>query len=272
MKRALLVGINYAGTANELKGCINDVNNVQSFLAKNGFEEESMVVLTDNAKDERKPTRENILRFLTNGIHQTKAGDQFFFHYSGHGSQIATKDPKESDGKDETLVPCDHEKSGMITDNELRVIINKVPSGAKFFGLIDACHSETSFDLRYIYDPVTREAAKKINKIAITRGKVDILRDKLVTVVEEHKETDGYVVCLSGCKDSQTSADVVLNGKATGALTAAFLNVYTENKGNLGFDSIPKLTRNYIKARNLGDQIPRLSFGRADFDIRDRLF
>lgn len=31
-KRALLIGINYTGTANALNGCINDVNNVKQFL------------------------------------------------------------------------------------------------------------------------------------------------------------------------------------------------------------------------------------------------
>lgn len=31
-KRALLIGINYTGSANALNGCINDVNNVKQFL------------------------------------------------------------------------------------------------------------------------------------------------------------------------------------------------------------------------------------------------
>lgn len=31
-KRALLIGINYFGSPNELKGCINDVHNVKDFL------------------------------------------------------------------------------------------------------------------------------------------------------------------------------------------------------------------------------------------------
>ena len=32
MRRALLVGINYTGTSNQLYGCINDINNVGSYL------------------------------------------------------------------------------------------------------------------------------------------------------------------------------------------------------------------------------------------------
>ena len=36
-KRALLVGINYYGTNNKLNGCINDVENINNFLLKNGY-------------------------------------------------------------------------------------------------------------------------------------------------------------------------------------------------------------------------------------------
>jgi hypothetical protein len=36
-RKALLIGINYFGTANELRGCINDVHNMVNLLLSEGF-------------------------------------------------------------------------------------------------------------------------------------------------------------------------------------------------------------------------------------------
>jgi len=48
-KKALLVGINYIGTERELKGCINDVNNLFYFVTSRfGFPRSSVLTLTDN--------------------------------------------------------------------------------------------------------------------------------------------------------------------------------------------------------------------------------
>ena len=56
-KRALLIGINYTGTANELQGCINDVLSVNDKLTQNGFK--NINIMTDLTPII--PTRNNIL-------------------------------------------------------------------------------------------------------------------------------------------------------------------------------------------------------------------
>merc|ERR1711902_157696 len=52
-KKALLIGINYFGQSGELRGCINDVNNIRSLLYSRGFsgDPEHMRVLTDDQRD-----------------------------------------------------------------------------------------------------------------------------------------------------------------------------------------------------------------------------
>jgi hypothetical protein len=85
MKKAVLVGINYFGQNGELRGCINDVQNMIAFLTQNcGFSHENMVVLTDDQQaGDRRPTRgniENAMRWLLAGA---QPGDSLFFHYSG---------------------------------------------------------------------------------------------------------------------------------------------------------------------------------------------
>jgi hypothetical protein len=76
-KRALLVGINYTGSKNALRGCINDVRNVKQFLVSlYHFKEEDMVVLTDDQADQKFiPTKENIKSGMKWLVHDAKAND-----------------------------------------------------------------------------------------------------------------------------------------------------------------------------------------------------
>lgn len=59
-----MIGINYFNTDNELGGCINDVHNIKQFITSlYGFQEDDMVILTDDQSKDTKfyPTRDNIL-------------------------------------------------------------------------------------------------------------------------------------------------------------------------------------------------------------------
>lgn len=92
-KKALIIGINYAGTKHELSGCVNDAMNVRDFLvSERGFPPpgDDMVTLTDEPENEGTPfypTHENILsafKWLTSG---NEAGDVLWLSYSGHGGE-----------------------------------------------------------------------------------------------------------------------------------------------------------------------------------------
>ncbi len=80
---------------------------------------------------------------LTRLVGLTLPGDTLFFHFSGHGTQIPTDDPQETDGLDEAIVPTD---MNVILDDDLRVIVCKLPLGAHFTMLADCCHSGTMLD------------------------------------------------------------------------------------------------------------------------------
>lgn len=48
-KFAVIIGINYTGTDNQLNGCIHDANNSSQFLQeKYGYLSENIMVLTDD--------------------------------------------------------------------------------------------------------------------------------------------------------------------------------------------------------------------------------
>jgi len=268
-KIAMLVGINYKNTDLALNGCINDVTSMRNYLVgRQGFDFKSTVLMTDDTVI--KPTKENIIKYLTLGISQMKENDIFYFHYSGHGAQVADRNRDEVDGLDEVLVPIDYEKNGFVSDDTLKALIEKVPEKAKFIAVIDACHSETSFDLKYVYDPVTLKEInrKKIDKLK--RGGITVEKGKTLVVKKAAKETKGDVVILSGCMDHQTSSDVYFKGKHQGALTAALLD--SLSRGNCTLKDLPTFTRDFIVKNKLGDQIPRLTFGRADFLLTKKFF
>lgn len=93
-RKALLIGINYYGTQNELSGCINDCLNVRDFLVDDcGYSSSSqdMVMLTDSPRNygtQFWPSRENMLaafRWLTQ---YNQPGDLLWLSYSGHGSEL----------------------------------------------------------------------------------------------------------------------------------------------------------------------------------------
>lgn len=89
-RKALLIGINYFGQKGQLRGCINDVKNMSTYLNGNfGYAREDMVILTDDQQNPMsQPTKQNILRAMHWLVKDAKPNDSLFFHYSGRSSFI----------------------------------------------------------------------------------------------------------------------------------------------------------------------------------------
>jgi len=152
-KFALLVGIDKYHHIKSLNGAVRDVEELQKLLtsSKFGFDPKNVIVI----KDEQ-GTAENILGTFRKHLienakkYKEKTGKEaiVLFHYSGHGSQVPSADPKETDGKDETLVTVNsRDKEGKnfdIIDDEIETLITDV---AKYTTqatyIFDSCHSGT---------------------------------------------------------------------------------------------------------------------------------
>lgn len=252
-RKALLVGINYIGTQNQLRGCINDVQNVKNYLTRNGYDEGDIVVLTDDQREMVKvPIRENIIKAIGWLVSDAQPNDSLFFHYSGHGSQQEDTDGDEEDGIDETIVPLDFEKNGQIVDDELHArLVAPLKPGVRLTALFDSCHSGSVLDLPYTYSTrgvlkepnLAEEAGQGLLQTAMSYMKGDnagVMRGvaglfKLATsggsnsqAYEKTKRTKtspADVVMFSGSKDDQTSADASENGVPTGAMSYAFCKI-----------------------------------------------
>jgi hypothetical protein len=230
-KKALLIGINYIGALDELKGCINDVDNISNILT--GYK--SIVKLTDNT--DIKPTRNNILSELRKLLENSVAGDILILSFSGHGSQTIDIGNDELDGKDEFIYAIDNK---IIKDDEINAYIKTyLKPNVTFFAIFDSCHSGTMMDLKYNY----------------------------MDYIENPNNTDtmGNVIMISGCRDDQTSADGFINSESQGAMTWSLLNSI---KPNITWRQLITNMKDSLEASNY-KQTPKLSSGKIiDLDSK----
>ena len=226
MRRALLVGINYIGTPNKLYGCINDINNIGSYLYTSR-KYNSFIVMTDYSVT--KPTRSNILAGFTALLKGAVAGDELWFHYSGHGSLVRDANGDEESRMDSCICPVDFTRSGFISDDIIRNnLAALVPKGVRLYIVLDACHSGTGCDLRYKYDDssyLTNKMAKLPQKYVTTDWSLQQTNYEF----KRYNKTTGEVFCISGCQDTQTSADAYMDGQSAGALTYILLTCLRNN-------------------------------------------
>ncbi|KAJ8761154.1 hypothetical protein K2173_001210 [Erythroxylum novogranatense] len=139
-KKAVLIGINYPGTKAELKGCVNDVRRMYRCLVDRfGFNEEDITVFIDTDDSYTQPTGKNIRRALTQLVESGEPGDFLFVHYSGHGTRLPAETGDDDDtGYDECIVPCD---MNLITDDDFKELVDRVPEGCRLTIVSDSCHS-----------------------------------------------------------------------------------------------------------------------------------
>jgi len=230
---ALLIGINYIGTPNELTGCINDTTSINSLISNYNFQ--NIKILTDNTPI--KPIRNNIITEFKNLLINSQPGDVLLFFYSGHGSYILDKNNNEKTGKDQLIVPCDFVG---ILDDELKITIRThLKKDVTLIALFDCCFSGSILDLKYQY--------------------MDSLDKNKFTENTGEDETVGNVIMISGCNDLQTSSDALINNKNQGAMTWAFLEAFKSQEKITWRNLLIKM-RDLLKESNF-KQLPQFSSG-----------
>lgn len=240
VKKALIIGINYRNTSAELQGCINDAKNLRQFLIdKNYFTSSEIYLMDDSQRLWKRPTKLNIMRQLAELVkfankNKTKQVE-LFLSYSGHGSNVLDRNGDEADSLDEVIVPCDYRIFGVIKDDDLKkYFINQLGSNVKLTVLCDSCNSGTILDLKY--NPLSENDVP----------------------AENASDSKCDVMCISGCRDDQTSADAFIDNKFQGAMTASFIQAYTDG---ISYNSLITNMRSWLVA-NEYTQVPQLSSGK----------
>jgi len=228
-KKALSIGINYPGTSNELRGCVNDSHMIEELLRDHyGFED--ITLLLDNDA-----TTANMRAALHDLVKGAKPGDILFFHYSGHGSQLPDKafdDDFEPDGLDEIICPVDLDwNTKVIRDDELKAIFDGVPNGVNLTVFLDCCNSGGGIDQLNEYQslaPSARSTKKPIPRLrAINRyleppkEVVEFAASRKLPFKQRSvsRKVDHSTLMISGCQSHQTSADAYIKGEYRGAAT-----------------------------------------------------
>jgi metacaspase-1 len=247
-KRALLVGLNvYPDPANTLRGCLNDVRQMQRLLDDHfGFGDPADVrTLTD-----RRATTQGIKAGLAWLVDGARAGDVLVFHYSGHGSQVPDPHGDErTDGLDEIICPYDLDWEAPFTDDDLRTALSGVPGGVSLTVILDCCHAGTGLrDVqrwRCIPGPAASTAAasplpagRRIRRFGSTAARAG-------------------AVLIAACREDQVSADAFIDGDYHGALTFYLCRLLADAGYALSYTELVRRLRACLRVEGF-DQVPQL--------------
>jgi hypothetical protein len=232
--RALCIGVDYPGQQYELRGCVNDAENLREFLLESGAatKPEDVTVLRNGTAD----AIYRALVLLAATTHR-EIVPSVFISFSGHGTYMRDTDGDEVDGYDECICPCDYQTAGVLRDDELNDLLSLFHPETRISLLMDCCHSGSCLDLPYRY---------------LRRG----------DSAEECSAAGCHpnVVMISGCADDQTSADAYDASRTefTGAMTSSFLDCLKLEPDLLG-DAFGLLTcmRVLLSERGM-TQVPQL--------------
>lgn len=274
-KRAVLIGINkYQIPGSDLSGCVNDVKNLSGVLTTYyGFARKDITTLTD-LQATKKAMQSAIQRLIKSG----KKGDVLLLHYSGHGSNVPDNDGDEADHRDEILCPTDLDWKNPLSDDWLRKTFNTLRKGVSLTVIMDCCHSgsitrmppqaDAPIKPRFLPCPLDLMAVESGRKL---RGTV---RGQLGKASRASKRKSDIVnvdigeLLITGCRDTQTSADAHIGGAYNGALTYYLVESIEEAEGKLTYRELHQRTSAKLKQNDF-DQIPQLEGQRTGFD---RLF
>ncbi|MGA7214527.1 MAG: caspase family protein [Terrimicrobiaceae bacterium] len=269
MNKALLIGINrYQIPGSDLRGCVNDVNNLKAALIKHFvFQERNIKILTD-----LKATKKAMQDGITSLLKDAKSGDVLLLHYSGHGSNVPDDNGDEADNRDEILCPTNLDWKDPLTDDWLRIAFDKLPADANFTVIMDCCHSGTN--TRAILPPdapiIQRFLPCPLDLLAVESGRklTGKIKGKRTALKERAKRKKDVVdinipeVLITGCRDTQTSADAHIGGSYNGALTYNLVTAIEQKGGKLTYGELHSLARRLLSDGGF-DQVPQLE-GRAD--------
>jgi metacaspase-1 len=270
-KRALLIGINrYQIDGADLRGCVNDVKDLSAALVEfYGFSKKDITVLADGAAT--KKAMEAGIKAL---VRDSKKGDVAVLHYSGHGSNVPDDNDDEADGRDEILCPTDLDWKDPLRDDWLRSTFDGLRGGVSFTVIMDCCHSGTNtreflppdapVKQRYLPSPwglVAAESGRSLpRKVLSELRKSPPAARKVRDIVN----ADLPELLITGCRDTQTSADAFINGRYNGALTYGLVNAIRTAKGKLTYQDLHDRIVAVLKQKKF-DQVPQLEGQKTRF-------
>ena len=218
MKKAFCFSINdYPGVQNDLKGCNADSLNWSNLLKNNyGFDVNRII--------DSSVTRSTVMNTMTDLIINSNPGDVLVFTYSGHGTSVIDSNNDEISGKDEAICLYD----GLLIDDEIRAIFDKLPQGVKLTFVADSCFSGTV--TRAFLNTMNDFSYISVPKYLPPKDDIDANNISSLSSLRPfaYPEEGMNHILISGSSDSEYSYDANING-ATGAFSFYAIQVLMAN-------------------------------------------
>lgn len=264
---ALLIGINEyhpQTSVNSLKGCVNDVKAMSSFLTDNfsHLDPDIKAVLNQEA------TRETVLQTFEEQLGKAGPEDIALFYYSGHGSYENTSpefETYDSKNQNETLVCYDSRLRGHhdLADKEMAVLLERLDPGAQKILILDSCHSGSI--TRGDRDELSRQEPAREGTNGIYRRPIDsymLAGDNYYL----NQKAQGKVkipstphLLLSACSRNEKALERINkdSGERRGLFSTQLLEVLRMNDNKISYNDLYLQTRlAVIKERKM--QTPRI--------------
>ena len=217
MNRGLMIGINTVGNSTPLHGCVNDANDIATFLTSNcGFRQDEIRLLTDT-----RATTAAILERLAWAVQGVRPGDRIVISYSGHGAQYAGRNTLgQVDRLHDVICPYDFDwtEQHMITDSQIYGIFKDVPPGVQCVFMADACHS----------GDLTAKSLQRRRSLVVPGDMDWRVRTARTNGLKTLKSSAGFsslhIAFLAACKSAETAGDTVIDGEPCGAFTHFLLS------------------------------------------------
>ncbi|KAF9777153.1 hypothetical protein IL306_004566 [Fusarium sp. DS 682] len=258
-----------------LDGCVNDVTAVKAFLQKE-YQLDALSVLTSSASKptneqprpmeppEYLPTFANIKREFDAAHSQTRAGDFFLFHFSGHGAELSrVKASPAGRLKDPSLLTADFCcGQPAVRGWQLNMWLKRLnEKKVHVVVILDSCHSGGAFragDRFRTPNNWTMVPNLPADELAADDPIVEHASRGAKVQTSWFINPEGFTL-MAACDSHERAAERVVNGKAGGAFTHELLQ-YLEFDRPSGGTVTYRTLRDHIAQRVHG-QNPKV-FGR----------
>jgi hypothetical protein len=273
-RRALLIGINkYLIPGADLRGCVNDVHDLTAVLTVfGGFNKRDVTTLIDT-----KATKKAMMAGIKSLVKASNKGDAALLHFSGHGSHVPDDEAHrdEADGRDEILCPADLNWDDPMRDDWLRDVFDGVRAGVQFTVIMDCCHSGSNTRAngppdepvkeRFLPSPWDIAAAESGRRNVMRKVSSGLRKSTRSARSSDLVNVDIPEVLITGCRDTQTSADAFINNRFNGALSYGLVEAIRATRGKLTYRQLHERASTIIRKKRF-EQVPQLEGRKSMFD------
>jgi hypothetical protein len=229
---AVLVGIDYYASYRNLRGCVQDVNDVEELLRSRIHAAALEITkLTSSAPDEpQPPTYGNVMGAFEKVRAEAKPGDFIYVHFSGHGSRTQLRQDDEQPTQPptanlsyEVLVL---EGGQHLKDFEFGQVLDGLASkGLLVFFVLDCCHSggadrlaeDTVRGIDAVFDERTSRGSQRQSADDSFEEKINLTRDG--SAKKSYWQRARNYTILAACQPHEKAQEFRHHGKTNGALT-----------------------------------------------------